>query len=90
MLLTVAADHETVVSVNGTEVGRLGALGAGTVPAPEDADPMPAAEPETLTIPAAVLVEGENVITIEIVADDSDPSVSRFDAQSVLIREQTP
>ena len=95
LLLTLPANGTFVVHVNGIDVER---------PEPPEGEPGPsvaatgshdtadAAEQwETLTIPAELLVIGENTITVEALPGEALPGEtagagSAFDAQGVLAR----
>ena len=77
--LTLPAEAELRVHVNGVEVGL-----------PEDADPSAdpdAAPTRTVAVPAEALVEGRNSIAVEVLPSEDAPESFSFDARGVLERD---
>jgi hypothetical protein len=79
--ITTHADDGIIVFVNGVEVGRSN-LVAGTITHTTYANSAPStttarANPVTFTVPASVLVEGTNVIAVQVVSNyRSSPTLS--------------
>ena len=84
--LEVVAHAGAVVYLNGTEIGRVnmpaGAVGAGTGALP----PKPAAQrklPVSFTVPASMLVAGENTVAAELHLNYRTQPSAYFDAKVV-------
>jgi hypothetical protein len=88
LTLTTRADDGIAVYVNGTEVGRsnlpTGTLTASTYALSAPSTATAEANPVHLTVPSSLLVEGTNVIAVEVHSNYKTTPSSSFDLAAVV------
>lgn len=84
--LSVRFDDGAVVYVNGTEVGRTSTMSGGAVGYLTESDDSDGTRTETFSVPASLLVEGENLIAVEVHNLSAASSDIAFDLQASMLR----
>ena len=89
--LTVPANATYAISLNGLDAGRVDQeqepLDPTTSASPGASSSGIAGPQQTLSIPASLLVEGENTVTVEVLAESEPTPDLAFDAHGILARE---